>query len=199
MVGRRKVHLSCEWSYMSSTLSIKPSAIRLRCVCGAAWENSAAELQQVKGCVLRGPPSFKLLNQLSSFYEPLSIGPVLMETLEQAGIYTIDDLSRTSVERIQLLINRNSGQAERLIQDARRFPRFNVSVKELQYTVKKTGVESIIEILVDLRHEKKELRKLKLKDKNNQFFHIAVLITTTNPAVSERRWFADKQTLTADV
>ena len=116
-----------------------------------------------------------------------------METLAQAGITTIDDLARTSVERIQLLINRNSGQAEKLIQDARRFPRFNVSVKELQHTVKETGVESIIEIIVDLRHEKKELRKLKLKDKNNQLFHIAVLITTTNPAVSDRRWCADSK------
>ncbi|UZJ52182.1 hypothetical protein CBS101457_001502 [Exobasidium rhododendri] len=125
---------------------------------GSAWENTPAELRQING-----------------------IGPSYMQTLAQAKIVTIDDLAQANVNRVQLLLNRTPTQVQKLIQEARRFPRFNISVKEIEYKIiQQKGVESNVEILVELRHPKKEIKKLFLKDADSKPYHLAALITTTN-------------------
>jgi hypothetical protein len=108
-----------------------------------------------------------------------------MQTLAQANIMNIDELAQESVGRIQLLLSKSPAQAKKLIQEARRFPRFSVSVKEVDYVViDKKGVESTFEILVEPRRPRKEVKKLLLKDAHNRAYHLAALTTTTDAQVS---------------
>lgn len=114
-----------------------------------------------------------------------SIGPAYMQILSKSNITSIDDLAQSSVERLQVLLNRSTAQSKKLIQEARRFPRFTMSVKELSYRIiAGKGVESSIEVVVDLRHTKKEMKRLILKDSQSRPYHLAALVTTTNVLVS---------------
>jgi hypothetical protein len=127
----------------------------LRCAHGNAWENTQAELMQVKG-----------------------IGPANMETLGEAGITSIAKLADEKVERVDLLLGRPS---KKLIQEARKFPRIALQVKEsMGRVLKGKGVESNVDIKVELNHSKSDMKKLNIMRGNGQPHHIAVLITTTN-------------------
>lgn len=107
-----------------------------------------------------------------------------MQALAEGGILKIDDLIQARVDQVQLLLNKSVHQANKLKTEAKRFPRFNLAVKELEHRViVGKGVESIIEIMVELRHSKQDLKGLFLKDADNQQYHVAALTTTGDPKV----------------
>lgn len=121
-----------------------------------------------------------------------SIGPVFMNTLATSNIRTIDDLAQANVDRLQLLLGKSQLQCKKIVQEARRFPRFNVSVKEVEFRVLPSrGVESTIEILVELRHTKAEIKRLLIKDADSKAYHLAALITTTDVLVCFKRILGD--------
>lgn len=140
----------------------------LRCAHGNAWEGTQAELLQIKG-----------------------IGHAFMETLGDAGITSIAKLANESVDRVGLLLDRSAGNAKKLIQEARKFPRIALQVKEtMGKVIKGKGVHSDIDITVELNHTKSDMKKLNLKRDNGQPHNIAMLVTTTNPDSRTCLWQA---------
>jgi len=130
----------------------------LRCAHGNAWEGTQAELLQVKG-----------------------IGPALMEILGNAGITSIAKLAAEKEERIGLLLDRPPSFAKKFILEARKFPQIALQIRESTGRVLKgKGVESNIDIKVELNHTKADMKKLLTKRGNGQPHSIAILVTTTN-------------------
>jgi hypothetical protein len=110
-----------------------------------------------------------------------------MQTLAEAGVRNIDDLAQSNVGRIQALLNRTPAQAQKYIHGAKLFPRFTLTVKETSFRVlEREGVESTIEIAVEARHSKSELKKVYRKSMTGVVYHLAALITTSEADVSRR-------------
>lgn len=107
-----------------------------------------------------------------------------MRTLVENGINTIDDLARSKVEEVRLLLNRSQTAAKKIIQHARRFPRFDLQVKEsFSKIVKGKGAESDLDITIELVNSKSDLKKLQFRDSSGSAHNVAVLITTNDPKV----------------
>ncbi|ODO08415.1 ATP-dependent DNA helicase HFM1/MER3 [Cryptococcus wingfieldii CBS 7118] len=109
------------------------SALELhRTLSGKAWEDSPTIFRQIP-----------------------SIGPKSICVLGQNGISTFEELLDVGTEKIQLWLNRNSEFARGIHDQARRMPRFHVSIEEegMNYD----GASNVLNLRINIRPKSKVL------------------------------------------
>ncbi|ODN72827.1 hypothetical protein L202_08260 [Cryptococcus amylolentus CBS 6039] len=109
------------------------SALELhRTISGKAWEDSPTIFRQIP-----------------------SIGPKSICVLGQNGISTFEELLDVGTEKIQLWLNRNSEFARGIHDQARRMPRFHVSIEEegMDYD----GASNVLNLRINIRPKSKVL------------------------------------------
>ncbi|WVQ77811.1 hypothetical protein IAR50_007501 [Cryptococcus sp. DSM 104548] len=128
------------------------SALELhRTIIGKAWEDSPTIFRQIP-----------------------SIGPKSIRVLGQNGISTFEQLLDVESERIQLWLNRNNEFARGIRDQARRMPRFHVSIEEegMDYD----GITNVLNLRINIRPKSRVL-STEFKGKRGGFITLYNLST----------------------
>lgn len=118
-----------------------------------------------------------------------------MTTLRDAGFHSLAGFRGAKIERLTMLLNKTPDAVKKMLNDAKRFPRFQVSVEETpKRAIAGKGVETNIKVAIDLQHTKPERKSLLTKCSAKNPWKWCILIRTSIAEVSRS---ADKVTCTS--
>lgn len=107
-----------------------------------------------------------------------------MSLLKAGGITSIYQLADASSTRIQLLLNKQASAANKLIKDAKTFPRLSIDAKESNhYVVRDSHVDAEVDVYIQLRHPPAELKMVRTTTKEGRPLNVGLLAYNTNDQV----------------